>query len=138
MAYGDHLRVRIKNWFNIPYHHGIEVGGGQVIHYYKEGKLQRPVLVKTSKADFAAGATIEVVKHPLSWPPASVVDVAEALYESQNDRTFSKYNLGGMNCEHMANFCQIGRLKSEQVEHAEIAASLLALVVGLGVVLKRT
>lgn len=138
MAYGDHLRVRIKNWFDIPYHHGIEVGGGQVIHYYKAEEFQPPIIVKTSKADFASGATIEVVKHPSSWPPASVVDVAEALFESQNDRTFSKYNLLGMNCEHMANFCQIGDLKSGQAEHAKIAALLLAFVVGLGVVLKRT
>ena len=131
MAYGDHLQVRIEGWFGIPHHHGIEVENNQVIHYYKREQFHRPVLLKTSKADFSAGAAVYVVKHS----PCHSAPVAAALAEFllANHEKY-KYSFFDMNCEHMANYCQVGHFKSDQIEHAELAAELTALAVLVGIV----
>jgi Lecithin retinol acyltransferase len=123
MAYGDHLCVRVeKSWFGLIHHHGIEVGGEQVIHYHKEHKWHIPVVKRTSKTMFADGATIEIVPHSLAFDPNVVVSLAERFLEKQEE-----YHLLTMNCEDMANFCKSGDCRSGQVEFVEALTACLGI-----------
>jgi len=114
---GDHLRV--KRWKGVYSHHGIDVGGGRVIHFDGE-PLQKfnATIRKVSKRTFADGGVIEVVHHSRCDPPTVVVKRAESKLGERG------YNLAFNNCEHFAFWCKTGRKKSRQVRRVAVAGGV--------------
>lgn len=116
-AVADHLRVRrFHKDTGRPFdHHGIYVGGGEVIEY--DGPVSSGKVRLTTLADFGrSGEPIDVVASDLRFAPAEVVERARSRLGEQN------YSLLFQNCEHFAYWCRGGKSRSEQVENAAIAA----------------
>ena len=124
MARGDHLKVQRLGYT----HHGVEIDGGKVVHY--SGLADRlaagPVQV-VSKARFACGRPVEVVRHRRRLPPDEVIE--RALSRLGEDR----YNVLIRNCEHFATWAVTGEPRCAQVRRAAAAAGLV-LVAAVGVV----
>lgn len=101
MQYGNHIKV----WRGYYYHHGIYVGGGQIIHYQSCG------IVMTGLEEFCKGASPEIVHHPEQDFDRTVSRAYERLGENL-------YNLVLNNCESFANWCAVGHSHSHQSENA--------------------
>ena len=130
MTLGDHLRVSRGFYF----HHGIDIGGGRVVHYSGEpGDKANASICNDARGDFANGGVVEVVDYGAC--DESVVVVMRA-----NSRLGEcGYHLVFSNCEHFARWCKTGSAESEQVRNAvgKSAASVVAgtgAAAGLGVV----
>lgn len=109
MARGDHIRV--KRYGGVYYHHGLDVGGGYVIHYSGGVAQKRNATIRRGcRRVFAAGGTIEVVKYGRCDPTGLAVERAESRLGENG------YALFGNNCEHFARWCKTGQHKSEQVK----------------------
>jgi hypothetical protein len=110
MAKGDHIRV----WrTEIPpyWHHGIDCGGGNVIHFSGEPKHKKNASVRrTSRKKFAAAGQIEVVHHDNGYSRDTVVSRAERKLGEKD------YGLVFNNCEHFARWCATGEATSDQVD----------------------
>lgn len=118
MPKGDHLCVD-TSYGPIIEHHGIDMGDGTVIHFKKYHFGALPIIAKTSRADFANGKEIRIVKHRDPFPPEKVLEIAECFLMLQKQGQLKKYNLWEFNCEHLANFCKTGDGTSSQVEMAD-------------------
>lgn len=119
MKRGDHLvtpRVGYK-------HHGIYLGGNQVIHYsgFSEFGKGGPI-VKVSLRDFAQGQKVQVKQHPYAK-----FDSEERIRRAKSRLGEESYNLVLNNCEHFVNWCIYDASESSQVNIA--AGSLSGLVV---------
>ncbi|AGW90945.1 MULTISPECIES: lecithin retinol acyltransferase family protein [Cupriavidus] len=92
-------------------HHGIYVGGGQVIHYggFDHSAKRRPIEYIALRA-FAAGKAIKIQAEPdAAYAGIEVVQRAKSrLGEDQ-------YQFLTNNCEHFCTWCVTGVRRSEQV-----------------------
>lgn len=126
MPRGDRLEVehRIAGSTVTYLHHGIDIGDGTVVHA-RPKDFRNPFggghVVRTSRADFAAGRIVRVVTEPAAaYPPDEVA--ARALAHVGRDG----YHPVIDNCEHFATWCATGRRASRQVEIvvARVAAGM--------------
>jgi hypothetical protein len=116
MPRGDRLEVehRIAGSTVTYLHHGIDIGDGTVVHA-RPRDFRNPFgggrVVRTSRADFAAGRIVRVVTEPAAaYPPDEVA--ARALAHVGRDG----YDLVIDNCEHFATWCATGSRGSRQVD----------------------
>lgn len=123
---GDHIWVSRKA--GAYAHHGIYIGGEQVIHYVgepgEEGKRSAPIR-RTTLEEFAKGGHVKVLRYRLCLEPAEVVARAQGkIGQKQYDLTFN-------NCEHFATWCKTGRAESRQVSgYGELVGGIAGGVVG--------
>jgi len=116
MASGDRLRVerRLKRLPIRYMHHGIDVGDGTVVHARPDdaGRLfGGGRIVRTSLAEFADGAPIDVVTEPAAVFPREEI-VARALGHVGREGYCPVFD----NCEHFTTWCATGHWASRQIE----------------------
>lgn len=138
MQPGDHLFVS-KPVFGqscrFYTHHGIYVGGQQVIHYagYANGlssSAQERRVSLVSLKQFCDGQPPQIRQHPLRYSRQAVVQRARSRLGED------EYSLLLRNCEHFATWCWTGEERSEQVRKAVKMACSLG-VTGLAVTMGR-
>jgi len=109
MARGDHIKV--KRFFGLFYHHGIDVGDGTVIHFNGEPSKKSNASVKqTSMEEFLDGRELEFVHYSKSLDPIITINMAKKQIGLRG------YNLFYRNCEHFATNCKLGKKESKQVK----------------------
>lgn len=109
MAQGDHIYCSR----GLYTHHGIDVGGGQVIHFTGTPERKRGARVTlTSLEDFAAGDAVHVQEYGSPSPAKTVVRRARGKVGTGG------YNLLFSNCEHFARWCKTGEASSKQASAA--------------------
>ncbi len=131
MAKADHIKVR-RYWL-LYAHHGIDMGDGSVIHFTDRGKPVvagdgfRPRIVQSPINEFLDGGELITVPHKskTSLPTDETLRLAQEALEQPN-----KYNLVFNNCEHFANYCKTGSAKSSQVKRVVSMAIPLLVVAG--------
>lgn len=128
MARGNHLQVYRGGYW----HHGIDVGNGQVIHHIKgDNSWSKCIIDITSKEEFLKGREKEVVQYISCFSDDEVVDRAYSrLYEED-------YGLVLSNCEHFARWCKTGNSESKQVNAVITLAEsneILEGVIGLPII----
>jgi hypothetical protein len=116
MPRGDRLEVehRIADSTVTYLHHGIDIGDGTVVHA-RPHDFRNPLgggnVVRTSRAEFAAGRPVRVCTEPhAAYSPDAIA--TRALAHVGRDG----YHLVVDNCEHFATWCATGRRASRQVE----------------------
>ena len=104
---GSHLVTR-RTLYS---HHGIYVGGGQVIHYagFALG-LRRGPVEEASLEQFAHGHTIEMRHDKRCFDRCKVVDRARSRLGEQ------RYDILRNNCEHFCTWALCDETRSQQVE----------------------
>lgn len=109
MGYGDHIYV---HRFPLPYsHHGIDCGGGVVVHYNGEPLRMNAAKIEiTTMKKFLDGGTLQVRTYDTSFSPDETVYLARSRVGEQ------KYQLLFNNCEHFAAWCKTGLGHSEQIK----------------------
>lgn len=108
MARGDHIYV----WRSGFTHHGIDCGGGIVIHYSGELFQKSNTAIKqTSMTEFAQGGQIHIQTYSKCYLPNMVIERAESRLRLREN----KYNIAFNNCEHFATWCKTGKHESKQV-----------------------
>lgn len=105
---GDHL-VTPRRFYT---HHGIYIGGGQVVHYagFLHWKWAGPV-EQVSIEEFTQGRTLSVIDEPRARFQAAEI-VRRAVSRVGEDR----YRLLTNNCEHFCAWCFHGASRSAQVD----------------------
>ncbi|MBI2424891.1 MAG: lecithin retinol acyltransferase family protein [Candidatus Hydrogenedentes bacterium] len=133
MALGDHIRVRRAR--GLYWHHGIDAGDGNVIHFSGEPfRMQNAVLCEVPMEAFLQGGVAHVVRHDEEPnTPEQVVAIARSHLGSTG------YDLMLNNCEHFACYCKTGKLVSRQVARAVATAGVAMAGIALsgGLVLAR-
>jgi lecithin:retinol acyltransferase len=111
MALGEHTRVWNPN--RLVWHHGIDLGDGQVVHFMSPNGSKTLARVRlTSFAAFSVMGRVEVVpREHGAFPPDEVARRALSLLG------YGDYNVLSWNCEHVANWCVYGRKRSWQARH---------------------
>ena len=122
MAIGDHLRV----WRGLYWHHGIDLGDGEVVQYsgLADGLRAGPVNV-VALAEFAQGAEVALVSHRNRR-----YDGAQTVRRALSRVGESNYSVAFNNCEHFCRWAVDGVASSDQVQRSAIRA-----LVGTAVVL---
>lgn len=93
-------------------HHGIYVGGGNVVHYGALAcRFRRAPVEEVSLAFFAHGHALFVRAHT-----ASRFDCQEVTERARSRLGENRYSLLGNNCEHFCEWCVHGISRSLQVE----------------------
>ena len=118
---GAHI-VTPRRWYT---HHGIYVGGGQVVHY--EGLsswMRRGPIAKTSLAEFGHGHPVHL-HDELQGPYSGIEVVARACSRLGEEA----YDVLHNNCEHFCSWCLVGTAHSAQAERLLSGGGLLALAV---------
>jgi hypothetical protein len=107
-ALGAHL---VTPWMGYA-HHGIYVGGGNVIHY---GALMYDIIRKpveeVTLASFAGGRAVFVISHA-----EACLDPAETIRRARSRLGEKNYRLLTNNCEHFCEWALHGVARSFQVE----------------------
>lgn len=120
-------------------HHGIYLGDGQVFELMKDDGRARMQVVPI--ASFAKGNPVSIVEHegrehsPFRHfdadPPTIVLDRIRRLLALGD---VGRYNLWGLNCEHVTAWCMTGVADSIQVRRRWFAPNLvIGGIVALGV-----
>ncbi|MFM8952875.1 MAG: lecithin retinol acyltransferase family protein [Planctomycetaceae bacterium] len=116
MPRGDRLEVehRIAGSTVTYLHHGVDIGDGTIVHA-RPHDFRNPLggghVVRTSRAEFAAGRPLRVVTEPpAAYSPDEIA--TRALAHVGRDG----YHPVVDNCEHFATWCATGRRASRQVE----------------------
>jgi hypothetical protein len=105
-------------------HHGIYVGGGQVMHYGGLCRsLHRGPVEEVSIARFAAGRAIWIKPSTL---PKYIGQ--EAVLRARSRLGENRYRLLTNNCEHFCSWCVYGESYSEQVEECRAFPRMALLV----------
>ena len=121
MACGDHIRVKR----GLYWHHGIDCGDGQVIHYTGEPfRRSRGLVERTDLETFARGGNVEIIAYKQCAMPEIVVRRAESRLNE------SSYDLLDNNCEHFARWCKTGWHESRQVRRVLRVVKVLGVVAG--------
>jgi hypothetical protein len=111
---GAHIRV----WRGFYWHHGIHLGGGEVVHYSGLTKNKDTATIrKTTLARFADGGVVLVVDYAAQAAPSEVARRALSRLGENG------YHAFGNNCEHFARWCMTGEHRSSQVEEAGASAA---------------
>ncbi len=125
MARGDHIRVKRPQGY---WHHGIDCGGGTVIHYSGElFNVRGAHVCRVPFDDFTRGAEVDIVDDGPTDPDTVIRRAESRLGERA-------YNLLMNNCEHFARWCRTGRGESRQVRKALRVAGYLCVAGGIVVV----
>ena len=115
--------IHIKVWRSFYWHHGIDVGDGDVIHFSGEpGRRLDAAVRRTSLAGFLRGGELRVVRHRSPLPAEQVRARAARCIGNTG------YSLLWRNCEHFARWCAVGRFESPQVRDALAGSVALGLV----------
>lgn len=95
-------------------HYGVDVGGGQVIHFrnYSGESKNSAKIILTSISEFAKGDSIE--KSCMTQYLYDKDEIVDRAY-SKLGSNFGGYDLINNNCEHFANWCASGKRTSAQV-----------------------
>lgn len=114
MGRGDHIRVYRGGY----YHHGIDLGNGQIIHFTgrpEDGFNKREATIrKTPLAEFSVNNEYEVV----AYSPSVALHPDHVCLRALSSIGASGYHLFSNNCEHFATSCKTGKRKSGQVEES--------------------
>ena len=113
---GDHIYVD-RGFYT---HHGIELGGGQVVHYSGEpGSSEPGRIVISTLSEFLQGGEKRVRRYRkgTALPKKKSVELALSRVGEE------KYHLVFNNCEHFACWCRIGQARSEQVFKAAMVVA---------------
>ena len=92
-------------------HHGIYVGGGNVVHYRSVVRRFRGPVEEVSLASFARQATIWIRSHA-----APRFDATEVMRRARSRVGENRYRLLSNNCEHFCEWCLQNDHRSDQVE----------------------
>lgn len=97
------------------YHHGIYVGGGQVIHFDGGPGMERALVKRSPLPDFLRGGLPEMRvycrgERRLLRKPEQIVAAAEAALGRDG------YDFLTNNCEHFSNECAFGEHYCRQME----------------------
>lgn len=117
---GDHIRVfRGSYW-----HHGIDIGNNQVIHFTGpkgKGSSDDIKLRKTSINDFSPTGIYFTVDYNEKCNSADeTVRIAEVWLKSD-----PKYDVIVLNCEHFARICKTNEWESSQIDFVQGAVEAL-------------
>jgi hypothetical protein len=108
MAKGDHIYVK-RGLYD---HHGIDAGGGWVIHYTGEVKNKSGAAVRrTRMSAFSQGGKVDTVEYG-----AAVNRPDEVLARATSRLGEATYDLAFNNCEHFARWCKCGTSRSVQID----------------------
>ena len=141
---GDHVTVRRLCKQLIPYyHHGVYEGGGVVIDF---GGDNTNHVKRVPLNDFQrTSPTVEVVAHgrgtmmsgylPEAGPRDEILARARFLVEF--GQLPQRYNLPGFNCEHVANWCVVGRYCESHQIRSVFHLKAYAVELPLGVIVSR-
>jgi hypothetical protein len=137
MSKGDHLYVDTK-WPGIT-HHGIDVGDGNVIHFFRDQNEQArifddqaPIVIsETTKEVFRDGRKISIVPYRSCFSPDEVVATAKYFLSNAFMDESCNFDLRGFNCEHFATLCKVGRETSKQVDYADGLVAALCVLISL-------
>ena len=93
-------------------HHGIYVGGGEVVHYMGLSRsLRRGPVAKVSLEQFASGHAISIEPEATaSYTPIQIAARAQSRLGEDCYRVLSN------NCEHFCSWCAHGVARSSQVD----------------------
>jgi hypothetical protein len=93
-------------------HHGIYVGGGEVVHYTGlANALRRGPVAKETLASFAAGNSISI-----RFETGAAYAPFEVAARAQSRLGEDRYSLLNNNCEHFCAWCVHGVARSAQVD----------------------
>jgi hypothetical protein len=107
-------------------HHGIYVGGGNVVHYKSVVRhLRRVPVEEVSLASFAQGRAIWVRAH---GEPR--FDGTEVTRRARSRLGENRYRIFSNNCEHFCGWCLRDEHRSDQVENLLALPRRLARVCG--------
>lgn len=121
MALGDHIYVER----GVYTHHGVDMGGGWVIHFASPDGTKTGALIRwTTIDDFAGQAEVRVQVYGVRFDAERAAERARSMLGQ------SGYDLFANNCEHFATWCVTGEHSSAQVERAAAGVG----VVGIGAV----
>jgi hypothetical protein len=142
---GDHLKVMRRRFDVVPYaHHGIYEGDGHVIDFGSgswdgvtrktlaefRGKSLAVKLVQHGRGTLATGYLFPAVE------PEEIV--ARARFLLANSPFPQRYNLIGLNCEHVANWCAAGGYcESHQTRFGFHIKAYLTLSFGIYIAVKQ-
>ena len=135
MQIGDHVFVSkpvFGQYGRFYTHHGIYIGGQQVIHYggyangFSSSDTDKQVAL-VSLDSFRGAQTVQVRQHVRRFSRQAVVQRARSRL-GEND-----YNLLWRNCEHFATWCWTDEERSDQVRKA---AKVIGGVTAAGITIK--
>lgn len=108
MGRGDHIYVIRRAGYS---HHGIDCGGGSVIHFTGEpGALKNGACIaRSTLAEFLQGGQVKVRHY------GRRDDVETTVTRAESKLGETGYHLVSNNCEHFATWCCTGRPASQQV-----------------------
>lgn len=113
LAKGDHICVSR----GLYAHHGIDIGGGRVIHYSGEPtRIWDAEVCITTREAFADGGTIRVLNTPKRYAGRTIVKRAQSRLGER------RYNLVTNNCEHFAHWCRSGKRVCHQARRFAVVA----------------
>jgi hypothetical protein len=92
-------------------HHGIYVGNGRVIHY--AGRIDYPLglIEEVSLARFVGGR-----RRRIGRVPGESLRSEDVVHRARSRLGERRYDLLRNNCEHFANWCQVGEQRSLQID----------------------
>ena len=91
-------------------HHGIHLGGGEVIHYSGfSGSFKAGPVEVIGLEHFASGRPVWIVQEPCEFPADQVVSRARSRLGER------RYSVLSNNCEHFCSWCIHGKSCSAQV-----------------------
>lgn len=93
-------------------HHGIYIGGGEVVHYLGlSTTLRRGPVAKVTLAQFASGHAVSVqTESGAAYTPIEIVKRAQSRLGEDC------YSVLNNNCEHLCAWCVHGVARSSQVD----------------------
>jgi Lecithin retinol acyltransferase len=131
-GYGLPMGAHVITWRRGYLHHGIYVGGGNVVHYsgWTRGLHRGPVEEIPLDRFMCGGGVWARCRNPYHFDPCEVIRRARSRVGEDHYRVFSN------NCEHFCEWCLHGAPRSYQVEAllsvpARILESALRLIARL-------
>jgi len=143
---GDHISITRKINDMITYnHHGIYIGNNEVIHYTDESfNPQEAIIKKTSLKKFIGTSnknTRTIIKYGNSDTSDNSVygsvpfDSTTVINRAYSRLGEQEYDLFKNNCEHFANYCNIGKSESGQIN--KIKTTLVEMRKGLDLLISQ-
>lgn len=113
------FKVRVLKFFGLVVHHGIDLGDGTGIHFFKKIVGSKPIIARTYLTDFGDGLPFDIVRHTSYLPDDEVINRAMWLLWCFKNGYAKRYDMFENNCEHIANWCKADLYYSGQAETAK-------------------